>query len=171
MTSWYWKHCHSVLPATVFQHPRSLSAEPLRSQDALSHMLMFTLHSSWELQSHGRMLSALPLPLGLLSICGKAQKDLLLLRGDSFHRAPSLHMLACSWDHLRRGSMQKGHHITQCLMGDSVVLMKGLYRPLSADEATLLTGPGTGSHLSGAQNVRRLGFLIRRRQGVHTGRH
>lgn len=73
--------------------------------------------------------------------------------GTPFHQAPSFHMLACSWNQLQRGSMQKEHHIPQWLMGDSVVLMKGLYRPLSADEATLLTGPGTGFHPSGAHRT------------------
>lgn len=91
--TWYWLHFYGLLvletlPFSPSSHclptSRSLSAEPLRSQDALSHMLMFTLHSSWKLQSQGRMLSALPLPLGLLSICGKAEKDLLLLCGDSY---------------------------------------------------------------------------------------
>lgn len=42
---------------------------------------MLTLHSSQELHKQGRMLSALPPPLGLLTVCGKAEKHPLLLRG------------------------------------------------------------------------------------------
>lgn len=49
----------------------------------------------------------------------------------------------------------------------AVLLMKGLYRPPSADSCRIIHRPGTGAHSSGARNVRRLGFLILGRHGVH----
>lgn len=49
----------------------------------------------------------------------------------------------------------------------AVLLMKGLYRPLSADTGCIIHTPGTGAHPSGARNMRRLGFLILGRHGVH----
>lgn len=117
------------------------------------------------------MLPALLLPLGLVTVCGVAENDLLLLCGALLllgTKPPSLHWFAAGFS-LKGPACSRA--TAQWLMGDSVVLMKGLYRPLSAEEAALLTDPGTGAHLSGALNARRLGFLIQRRQGLHIGRH
>lgn len=129
------------------------------------------LHSSWKLHSQGGLLPALPLPLGLLTVRGMAENDLLLLCGALIllsTKPPSLCWFATGFS-LKGPACSRA--TSQWLMGDSVVLMKGLYRPLSAEEAALLTGPGTGANLSGAQNAKRLGFLIQRRQGLHIGRH
>lgn len=49
----------------------------------------------------------------------------------------------------------------------AVLLMKGLYRPPSADSCSITHRPGTGAHLSGAGNTRGLGFLILGQRGVH----